>query len=166
MDNDIMLGNFTCDLTLRRVRPPEFLREEIDGVIYLTAKDYEVEYDTTLEFDDGALLPIHGQLLGDVNRQIVIQDPQNPLTRRRGWVQGAIHLQDPSGEPIFAGSYYDVGLSAGLAGDEAMTATDVELVHWESGFGENNYSGHAFSMKVDLVLQDGALSGRAVGTIE
>jgi len=97
---------------------------------------------------------------------MVIKNPKNEPTRRRGWVQGAIQLQDDAGRLIFSGSYYDVGLSASLAGDASLTSTAVELVHWESAFGESDYLGHALSMKVDLKLTNGALIGKGTGEIE
>ena len=37
--NDIAVGPFTCDIRLRRVGPIDFVREEKDGVTYVTAKD-------------------------------------------------------------------------------------------------------------------------------
>ena len=47
--NNIAVGPFTCDVRLRRVGPIEFIREEKDGVTYLSAQDYQLAYETTLE---------------------------------------------------------------------------------------------------------------------
>jgi hypothetical protein len=51
-------GPFTCTVELHRIRAPEFVREERDGVTYLVARGYEVAYEATLRFTGGAQLPI------------------------------------------------------------------------------------------------------------
>jgi len=166
MAKSIATGPFTCDVTLSRVRPPEFVREEKEGVTYLSAGDYELEYETTLQFDDGGRLPIKAKAFGEIARLIVIRNAQGEPTRIRGWVQGSIQLLDEHEHTIFRGPYYDVNLVMPPAGDEALTATDTQLEHWESGFGEGQYLGHAFSMRVEMHRESGALVGKGVGIIE
>lgn len=165
MTEAVSTGPFTCEITLRRIRAPEFVREEKDGVTYLTAGDYELAYETTLQFDDGTQLPIKAKIIGELNRQVVIRDASGIPTQIRGWVQGRVQLLDEHEQTIFRGTYYDVNLVVTLAGDEALTRTAVQLEHWEHGFGEARYRGHAFSMRVEMIRESGALVGQGVGHI-
>jgi hypothetical protein len=50
-------GPFTCEVGLRRIRAPQFVREEKEGVTYMVARGYEIAYETTLRFTIGAQLP-------------------------------------------------------------------------------------------------------------
>ena len=51
-------GPFTCEISLRRVRVPSFTREDRDGITYLTARDYEIAYETGLHFAGGQQLGV------------------------------------------------------------------------------------------------------------
>jgi hypothetical protein len=55
-----------------------------------------------------------------------------------------------------------------LTGDEALTATGQTVVdHFENGFGEGAYAGHAFSMGAQLIREgDGPLRGEGRGQID
>jgi hypothetical protein len=166
MDRTIAMGPFTCDVRLSRVRAPEFVREEKEGVIYITADDYELGYETTLEFDDGGKMLVKAKVFGEGSNMMVIRDAQGKPTRMRGWVKGSVQILDEHDQLIFRGTYNDVNVVWTLAGDEALTPTDTRLEHWESGFGEGDYLGHFFSMRADMARESGALAGRGVGVIE
>ena len=162
------LGTFKCDpFELRRIRPPEFIRSEKDGVTYLSANEYELAYQAMLEFREGERLPVRGKLWGELNRQVVIRDDQGIPVQLRGWIQGSIELFDASAHIIFRGTYYDVNLGVSLAGDEALTPTALHLEHWEHAFGEGQYLGHAFTMRVAMErAASGSLVGMAKGQID
>ena len=166
MANTIAIGRFTCDVILKRVRPPEFVREEKDGVTYLSASGYELAYETTLNFDDGGRMPIKAKAFGEGASLIVMRNAQGEPTRMRGWVKGSIQILNEHEQTIFRGTYNDVKVVITLAGDDALTPTGQQLEHWQSGFGEGQYLGHFFSMRVDLTRESGDLVGKGVGVIE
>lgn len=173
MAKSIAIGPFTCDVALRRVRPIEMVREEREGVTYLSASDYELAYETTLIFDDGGRLPIKAKVFGEGARLMVIRNELGEPARFRGWVRGSIQLLDEHDHTIFRGAYYDVNVVMNLSGDEALTPTDQRLEHWESGFGEGQYLGHAFSMRAEMTRsgapvggEAGPLAGKGVGFID
>lgn len=166
MANDIAVGPFTCDVRLRRVGPINFVREEKDGVTYMSAKDYELAYETTLEFDDGARLPIKAKVMGEGANMMVVRNASGEPTMMRGWVGGSVELLDEQGQAIFRGVYNDVGAVHTLSGDEALTATASNLEHWQHCFGEGKYLGRFFSFRVDMTRESGDLVGRAVGVID
>ena len=114
------VGAFECDLAIHRIRPPELVREDRDGVTYLAAEDYELAYETTLEFQNGARLPIKGKLFGEQNRQIVIRGSDGAPAQLRGWVRGSIQLFEAREQMIFRGTYFDVDLVIELTGDEDL----------------------------------------------
>ena len=166
MANDVPIGPFTCDFRLQRVRPPEIVREEKAGVEYISSGGYELAYETTLVFDDGARLPVKATVLGQGVRLMALHYSSGQPARARGWAQGSVQIMNESGLIIFQGLYFDVRLLWTLAGDEALTTTGAELEHWESAFGEGQYQGHFFSLRVDASRGSGDLSGQAVGFIE
>lgn len=90
-------GPFTSDATLQRIRGPRFVREEKDGVTYLTARDYELTYETTLRFEHGAALPIKARLFGELNQKVVVRDAEGTPTLTSGSVQGWAEIFDTSG---------------------------------------------------------------------
>ena len=50
---------------------------------------------------------------------------------------------------IFRGCYSDSRVTRSLSGEEALTGTGLGVVeHWENGFGEGPYVGHAFWREV------------------
>ena len=74
---------------------------------------------------------------------------------------------DDRNQTIFRGAYYDVNLAVTLAGDEELTPTSLHLEHWEHGFGEAQYLGHAFTMRVAMTrAPSGSLVGKAEGQID
>ena len=146
-------GEFACEVTMRRIRGPEFVPEEEGGVTYLVARDYEVAYETTLHFTDGAELAVKARFFGELNKQVVIRDPGGVPVRTSGCVQGRMEMTDAEGRVIFRGPYYDARRVQNLTGDEALTPTSLYVLHWENGFGEGPYAGHAFSMGVELNLE-------------
>lgn len=168
MAEAIPTGVFVCDVVLRRVRPPEFIREEKGGVTYLTARDYEIAYETTLRFASGAHLSVKARLVGELNQRIVIRDANGRPTWMTGYVQGTVEISNLSGQSLFRGRYYDSRTTQGLAGDDALTPVGPGTVdHWENGFGEGTYTGHAFSLGVKLTRAgDGPLRGEAHGQID
>jgi hypothetical protein len=161
-------GPFTCDVELRRIRAPEFVREDRHGVTYFVARGYEVAYDATLRFTGGARLAVKARLRGEVNRRIVIRDAGGRPVRMSGYVQGLVEIDDADGHLIFRGHYYDSRSVQSLTGDEAFTPTGQGVVdHFENGFGEGAYAGHAFSMGVQMVREgDGPLRGEGRGQID
>jgi hypothetical protein len=161
-------GPFTCAVELRRIRAPEFVREDRHGVTYLVARDYEVAYDAMLRFTGGAQLPIKARLRGELNQRIVIRDAGGRPVRMVGYVLGLVELHDADGHPIFRGRYYDSRTVQSLTGDDTFTPTGQAVVdHFESGFGEDAYAGHAFSLGVQLIREgDGPLRGEGRGQID
>jgi hypothetical protein len=159
---------FTCEITLRRIRAPEFAREEKGGVTYLVARDYELAYETTLRFTSGAELPVKAKLVGELNQRVVIRDARGRPARTSGYVQGLVEISDADGRVIFRGRYYDSRTAQPLAGDDALTPIGQSVVdHCENGFGEGPYAGHAFSMGVQLTREgDTPLKGQGRGQID
>ena len=164
-DNNPM-GNFTCEVKLQRVAPIDFVREEKDGVTYVSAKDYELAYETTLEFDDGGLLKIRAKVSGYGDNMMVLRNASGEPAQMRGWVRGSVQILNEQEQTIFRGTYSDVNVVHTLAGDEELTATGSQLEHWQSCFGEGQHLGHFFSMRVDMTRQEGALVGKGKGTID
>lgn len=161
------VGPFTCDIRLRRVGPINFVREEKDGVTYLSAKDYELAYETTfLEFDDGGRLPIKAKVFGEGANMMVLRNADGEPAKMRGWVRGSVEITDDQDRTIFRGIYNDENAVHSLAGDEELTATGSNLEHWQSCFGESRYSGRFFSFRVDMTRDSGDLVGKPVGIIE
>jgi hypothetical protein len=161
-------GPFTCKVELRRIRAPEFVREDRQGVIYLVARGYEVAYEATLRFNGGAELPVKARLRGELNQRIVIRDASGRPARMSGYVQGIVEINNAGGDPIFRGHYYDSRTVQALTGDDALTPTGQTVVdHFENGFGEGAYAGHAFSLGVQLIREgDGPLRGDGRGQID
>jgi hypothetical protein len=161
-------GAFTCEVTPRIIRAPQFAREEKGGVTYLIGRDYEMVYEMTLHFTNGAELPIKTSLVGELNQQVVIRDAQGKPTRISGYVQGRVEINDAQGRLLFRGRYYDSRVVQSLAGDEALTATGQRVVeHWENGFGEGPYAGHAFSMGAQITREgDAPPRGQGRGQID
>ena len=162
-------GPFTGDVNLHRIRAPEFTREDKDGVTYLVARDYETAYETTLNFaGSGAKLPVKASLVGELNQRIVIRDPSGKPVRMSGYVQGRVEIRDAQGRVLFRGRYYDSRTIQALAGDDAFTPVGPVVVdHWENGFGEGAYAGHAFSLGVQMTRDgDGPLRGEGRGHID
>ena len=161
-------GPFTCEVEIRRIRAPEFVREDRHGVTYLVARGYEIAYEATLRFTGGARLPIKARLRGEVNRRVVIRDEAGRPARMSGYVQGLVEIDSTDGHLIFRGHYYDSRTIQPLTGDDALTPTGQTVVdHFENGFGEGPYAGHAFSMGVRLVREgDGPLRGGGSGQID
>jgi hypothetical protein len=147
-------GTFICEFTPRIIRAPQFVREEKGGVTYLVGRDYAMVYEMTLCFTNGAELPIKTSLVGELNQQVVIRDAQGKPARISGYVQGRVEIHDAQGRLLFQGRYYDSRVVQSLAGDEALTTTGQRLVeHWENGFGEGPYAGHAFSMGAQITRE-------------
>jgi hypothetical protein len=161
-------GPFTCSLELRRVRAPQFVREDRHGVTYLIARNYETAYDTVPRFTSGAELPIKARIVGELSESVVIRDPAGRPLRRSGYVQGLSEISTSDGAVIFRGRYYDSRTLHELAGDDALTPAGTGLAdHWENGFGEGPYAGHAFSMGGQLTRDgNGPLHGDARGQID
>ena len=161
-------GPFICEVELRRIRAPEFVREEKQGVTYLVARGYEVAYEATLRFTGGAQLPIKARLVGELNQRVVIRDAAGRPARMSGYVQGLVEINDADGRVIFRGRYYDSRTVQSLAGDDALTPIGQTVVdHFENGFGEGPYAGHAFSMGAQLIREgDGPLRGEGRGQID
>ena len=162
-------GRFTCAITLQRVRNPEFVRQEHDGVTYLIARDYELAYETVLHFASGAELPITATLIGELNQSVVIRDTRGRPIRTSGYVQGQSQIRDGEGNVIFEGRYYDSRVTQDLSGDDALTpvvGTSV-IEHWENGFGEGAFAGHTFSLGVRLTREGEARpSGQGNGQVD
>ena len=162
-------GTFTCEVTFQMIRSAQVVREEKDGVTYLTNRDYELAYETTLHFAHGAELPIKARLFGELNQQVVIRDAAGKPAKTSGYVQGRSEISDASGNVIFRGRYYDSRVVQSLTGDEALTATGPRLLehHLENGLGEGPYAGHAFSLSGQLSREGDALhSGQCHGCID
>jgi hypothetical protein len=161
-------GPFTCYFELHRVRPPKFVREERQRVTYLTARDYEATYTTTLYFASGAQLSIKARLIGELNQSVVVRDQAGRPLRRSGYVQGLTEISTHDGEIVFRGRYYDSRALQPLAGDDALTPVGATLVdHLENALGEGLYAGHAFSMGVHLIREgEGPLRGNGPGHID
>jgi hypothetical protein len=162
-------GTFTCEFSPRILRSSGPVREEKEGVIYLVNRDYEFTYETTLRFTSGAELPVTARLVGELSQLIIIRDAHGRPTLGSGYVQGRAELSDTQGHLLFRGRYYDSRVVQPLAGDEALTATGLRVTdHWENGFGEGPYAGHAFSMGAQITREggDGPLRGQGRGQID
>ena len=161
-------GAFTCEVTLRRIRAPEFTREEKDGVTYLVARDYETAYDTILRFAGGAQFPIKARVIGELNQRVVVRDARGRPAWMSGYVQGLVEIGDAEGRVLFRGRYYDSRTIQELSGDDALTPIGPVIVdHFENGFGEGPYAGHAFSLGVQMIREgDGPLRGEGRGHID
>ena len=85
-----------------------------------------------------------------------------------GYAQGLAELDDAEGRVVFRGRYYDSRTVRSLSGDDAFTTIGQAVVdHWENGFGEGAYAGHAFSMGVRLTQEGEApLRGEGRGHID
>jgi hypothetical protein len=68
MTSEVPTGPFTCEIVLQRVRAPRFILEDRQGVTYMVARDYELAYETVLNFASGARLPIKAKLVGELNQ--------------------------------------------------------------------------------------------------
>jgi hypothetical protein len=161
-------GAFTCVITLELVRAASFVRDEKCGVTYLTARDYELAYRTTLRFENGDMLPITAKLFGELNQQVVVRDASGKPVRVSGYTQGRSEISDGTGNLIFEGRYYDSRVVQTLAGDDALTLTGQRIVdHWQNGLGRGAFAGHAFSVGGRLTREGAAdPSGDAHGHID
>src|SRR5262245_3457494 len=160
------MGAFTCEMTLRRTRAPEVVVEQQGGITYLMARSYELAYETTLRFASGAETPVKARLFGELNRQVVFRDSSGRPVRSSGWVQGRVEITDAEGRLIFRGPYYDSRVIQTFTGDEAFTRTSQHVDHWENGFGEGPYAGHAFSLGVALTWEAPVHRGHGRGQID
>jgi len=88
--------------------------------------------------------------------------------RLSGYAQGLAEILDTHGAVIFRGRYYDSRTIRSLAGDDALTVVGQSVVdHWENGFGEGPYAGHAFSVGGQLTQEgDAPLRGKSQGHID
>ena len=164
-------GPCTCEFTVQRSGGPAFVREEKGGVTYLVRGDYAFAYETTLHFTSGVELPVTARLVGELAQLVVIRDAHGRPTRLSGYAQGRVEISDTQGHLLFRGRYYDSRIVQSLAGDEALTATGLRVTdHWENGFGEGPYAGHAFSLGVQLTREDATplppLRGQGRGQID
>ena len=161
-------GTFTCEIVLRRIRAPQFVREEREGVTYLVARDYEFAYDTVLRFDGGARLPIRARLAGELNQRLVIRDAAARPVRYIGYAQGRVEIIESDGLVMFRGRYYDSRVAQPLSGSDTFTPVGQGVVdHWESAFGEGAYAAHAFSVGGRLTREgEMPLTGEAHGHID
>jgi hypothetical protein len=168
MASSIHTGPFTCEITFQVIRAPRFVREEREGVTYLTGRDYELAYESILQFTHGAALPVKTTLVGELNQQVLIRDARGRPARVSGYVQGSVVISDANGGVIFRGHYYDSRVVQSLSGDDALTATGPRVVdHSENGFGEGPYAGHAFSLSVQLTREgDAPMRGQGRGQID
>ena len=159
MATSMPTGTFTCEVTTRSGGGPAFVREEKGGVTYLVRRDYEFAYETTLRFTNGAELPVTARLVGELSQLVVIRDAHGRPTQLSGSAQGRVELSDTQGHLLFRGRYYDSRTVQSLTGDDALTPVGQAVVdHWENGFGEGPYAGHAFSMGGQLIREGDAPS--------
>ena len=79
-----------------------------------------------------------------------------------------MEIHDTLGRVLFRGHCYDSRTVQSPAGDEALTATGQRLVdHWENGFGQGPYAGHAFSMGAQITREgDAPPRGQGRGQID
>jgi hypothetical protein len=161
-------GPFTCEIAMRRIRAPQFVREERQGVTYMTARNYELAYETVLRVTSGADLPVKAKLIGELNQRVVIRDAQGRPVLLSGYTQGLSEIQDSSGIVIFRGAYYDSRTIRSLAGDETLTVVGRAVVdHWENGLGEGPFAGHVFSVGGRMTqAADAPLRGEVHGHID
>jgi hypothetical protein len=104
MSESLPTGPFTCNVVLRRVRPPDFLREEKQGVTYLVARGYETAYETILRFTGGAQPSVKAKLIGELNQRVVVRDARGRPVRMSGYVQGLVEIGDAQGHVLFRGA--------------------------------------------------------------
>ncbi len=161
-------GPFTCDVAFRVVSGPPIVREERDGVTYLTRRDYEIAYETILHFENGSELPIKGRLTGERNQKVVVRDAGGNPVMTSGYVQGRTEIFDTSDHLVFRGGYYDYRVVQVLTCDEALTPSGQRsLDHRENGVGEGPYAGHAFALNGKFSLDpDEAINGPCHGHID
>jgi hypothetical protein len=76
--------------------------------------------------------------------------------------------QNPCASMPSATLNFDSRTIRSLAGDDALTAVGQSVVdHWENGFGEGPYAGHAFSVGGQLTQEgDAPLRGEAQGHVD
>jgi len=114
---EVPTGPFTCEIVLQRVRAPRFILEDRQGVTYMVARDYELTYQTVLNFASGARLPIKAKLVGELNQRVIIRDAQRRPVRYSGYAQGLAEISNTDGHVIFRGRYYDSRTLQPLVGD-------------------------------------------------
>src|SRR5215510_16181018 len=90
-------GPFTCEIALRRIRAPNFVREEKQGATYMVARGYELGYETVLQFASGARLPVKAKLIGELSQRVVIRDAKGRPVRLSGYTQGLAEILDSNG---------------------------------------------------------------------
>jgi hypothetical protein len=165
---ELPTGPFSCEITLRRIRAPQFVREEKQGITYMIARDYELAYETVLHFTSGARVPVTARLVGELNQRVVIRDRQGRPAQLSGYAQGLAEISDSQGLVIFRGRYYDSRTIRSLAGDDALTVVGQSVIdHWENGFGEGPYAGHALSLGGQLTQEGNApLRGACRGHLD
>ena len=134
----------------------------------MTARGYELAYETTLHFSNGTRLPVTARLVGELNQRVVVRDAHERPVKPTGYAQGLTEISNSDRRVIFRGRYYDSRTIRSLAGDEALTVIGQTVVdHWENGFGEGPYAGHAFSVGVQLTQEGNApLQGKGHGQID
>jgi len=161
-------GVFACEIVLRRIRAPQFVREEREGVTYLVARDYELAYDTILRFAGDVRLPVRARLVGELNQRLVVRDVAGRPVRYIGYAQGRVEIIDSDERVMFRGRYYDSRTAQPLSGGDTLTPVGQSVVdHWESAFGEAAYAGHAFSVGGRLTREgETPLSSEAHGHID
>ena len=161
-------GAFTCEIVLRRIRAPQFVREEREGVTYLVARDYELAYDTILRFAGEVRLPVRASLVGELNQRLVIRGAAGRPVRYIGYAQGRVEVIASDGRVMFRGRYYDSRVAQPLSVDDTLTPVGQSVVyHWESAFGEGEYAGHAFSVGGRLTREaETPPTGEAHGQID
>ena len=162
------LGKFSCPVTFETVRPPTLAQKEEAGVTYITGRDYELRFGTTLRFDNGEELPVTVRLFGEGTQHVVVRDAVGNAIKTSGYTQGRSEVVDSAGNLIFSGRYYDTRVTQVLAGDEAMTPVGPRTCdHWVNGFGSGRYLGHHFSLGVRLMREGtAAYTGEASGHID
>jgi hypothetical protein len=89
-------GPFVCEVELRRIRAPEFVREEKQGVTYLVARDYETAYATTLRFPGGAQLTIKAKVVGELNQRLSYAKRTGGPYGRAGMCKGSCRSTTPT----------------------------------------------------------------------
>ena len=162
------LGDFSCDVTFERVRPPKPVTKEESGVTYVVQGDYEIAFQTVLRFTGGAEFPIKAKLFGELSQKVVVKDDDGKPAYLSGYSQGRSEIVDRNGNVIFQGRYYDTRTFQSLAGDDALTPVGKRLCdHWINGFGSGAFAGHAFSLGVHLTCEGNEpLHGNASGRID
>ena len=70
----------------------------------MVARDYELTYETVLNFASGARLPIKAKLVGELNQRVIIRDAQGRPVRYSGYTQGLAEISDTDGHVIFRGA--------------------------------------------------------------